>query len=78
MGAGQFHGAAVVEDRARVGLIGPGKDLDQRRLAGAVLAEKGMDLAAIERERHVVIGQHRAEALADIAQFPQGGLRHRS
>ena len=35
---------AVEEDRPGVGLIGAGEDLHQGALAGAVLADDGMDL----------------------------------
>ena len=43
----------VHEDLARIELLDAGHDLDERRLAGAVLAQQGMDLAAVEREGHV-------------------------
>ena len=36
------------QDLAAVRLVDAGHDLDQRRLAGAVLAEEGVDLARLE------------------------------
>ena len=48
-GAADGHRLAVEQDLAAVGLVDAGDDLDQRRLAGAVLAEQRMDLARIER-----------------------------
>ena len=45
---------AVEPDRPAVGLMDAGEDLDERALAGAVLADERMDLARHEVERHVV------------------------
>ena len=45
LGRAEARRAAVDQDLAAVGLIDAGHDLDQRRLAGAVLAEQRMDLA---------------------------------
>src|SRR5207249_4144555 len=44
---------AVELDRARVGPDGSGEDLHQGRLAGAVLADDGVDRAAAGLEAHV-------------------------
>ncbi len=38
-----------------------GQDLDERRLAGAVLAEQAVDAAGFERETHAMQHLHRAE-----------------
>ena len=43
------------------------EDLHQRRLAGAVLAEQGVDLAGPHVEVDVVVGHEVAEALRDAA-----------
>ncbi len=51
--------------RALVGWEQSRGDPEQRRLAGAVLADDGVDLPDLERQRDVVDGEHRAEALAD-------------
>ena len=45
---------AVEDDRAAVGRRGAGRDVHQRRLAGAVLAEQGVNLAGQHVERDVV------------------------
>ena len=42
---------AVDHDLAGVRLLDAGHDLDQRRLAGPVLADEGVDLARVEGER---------------------------
>ncbi len=44
-------------------------DLDQRRLAGAVLAQQRVDLARRDGQIYRIVGQHAGEAFADIAQF---------
>ena len=44
---------ALRRDRAGVGLDGPGRDVHQRRLAGAVLAEDRVHLAGQHLDRHV-------------------------
>jgi len=45
------------------------EDLDQRRLAGAVLPEQGMNLARLNGEINVVVRDQVTEALGDAAQF---------
>ena len=45
-----------------------GQDLDQRRLAGAVVADKGHDLASVDVKVDVGQGGDRAELLANPAQ----------
>ncbi len=40
--------------RPASGAQGPGKNLDEGRFAGAVLAEEGVDLAGARREMHIV------------------------
>ncbi len=74
--AGDRDLAAVPSDRARIGLEHAVDDLDQRALAGAVLAEQGMDLARHHREADVVVGEHAAGvAFADAAQLEPWGRR---
>ena len=58
-------GPAVDRDRAAVGAVDAAQDLDQRRLAGAVLADQRMDLTGPDRERHVVQREGRLEALVE-------------
>ena len=67
----------VQKDRPAVGLVDAGQDLDQRALAGTVLADQGVDLAGQESERDVVEGLCRREALRDPAQLRARRDRHR-
>ena len=62
------HGPAAQADLAGVGLVDAGEQADQRRLAGAVLAEQHMDLAGMEIEGDVVVGDDAGERLGDAAQ----------
>ena len=55
-------------DRAGIGAVVAEQDRHQRGLAGAVLAEQRQHLAGAERERDRIVGQQRAEALADAGQ----------
>ena len=56
---------AVDADRPGVGAQHAGEDLDERRLAGAVGAEQGVDLAGRDREVDGAQGDDRAERLGD-------------
>ena len=67
---------AIDDDLAveRPDRVDAAEDLDQRRLAGAVLADEPDDLAGAtggraDRERHVVERPHARERLADLAQL---------
>ena len=73
--AGKPH--AVDLDMALRGLEDAGQDVQQRRLAGAVLAEQPMNRAPLHRHVDAVERAHRAEALADVDQ-PQAIARSRS
>ena len=55
--------AAVERDRPRVRPLDPGQDLDERGLAGPVLADEGVDLACGQVEVHAVEGLHAREGL---------------
>ena len=57
---------AVDEELAARLLMKAGEDLDQRRLARAVVAEHAENLALSERQRHAVERGDRAETLDDI------------
>ena len=61
----------VARDRQRpgVGRFRAGDDLDQRRLARAVLADQRVDLAGGEREGHVRQRTHTRERLRDGVGF---------
>ena len=67
------HGRAFPRDRAGVGLHHAVDDLHQRRLAGAVLAEHGVDLAGQHVERDAVVGDDGRVDLGDAAQRKAGG-----
>ena len=73
-GALDVDGRAVDEDLAGVGGEQPVGDVHQRRLAGAVLAEQGDDLAAVNVERDVVVREDARESLGDVRE-PQNGRR---
>jgi len=55
-------------DRAAVGRVDAGDDLDQRRLAGAVLAEQRMHLAGVHVEVDVAQHPDAGEGLRDAAE----------
>ena len=59
------------------GLVEPVEDVHQRRLAGAVLAEQRVHLAAAEVEVDVVVRDDAREALRDAAQLEDRRRRHR-
>ena len=63
---------------AGIALVGAGQDLDQRRLAGAVVAEQRHDLAGIEIDRGVVDGADAAEGDRDVVHLDQrrSGVQH--
>ena len=63
---------AVQEDLALVGPVQAVEDVHQRRLAGAVLAEQRVHLAAAEVEVDVVVREDAGEALRDAAQLEDG------
>ena len=60
-------GLPCSEDLAGVRLVEPVEDVHQRRLAGAVLAEQRVHLAAAELEVDVVVGDDARERLRDPA-----------
>ena len=69
----RIDGAAVEADLAGIGGVDAGEDLDQRRLAGAVLAEQRMHLAAPDVEVDVVERQRAGEALGQAADMARSG-----
>ena len=56
---------AIEFDFARVCAVRAGQDLQQRRLAGAVLAKQGVDLGLAHFEMDVLERKHAGETLAD-------------
>ena len=67
---GRVDMLAAVIDGASIGVQHAGGNSDQRRLAGAVLADDGVDLAGINEDVDAFERLHRTEALA------QAGERH--
>ena len=64
-----------------LGIVDAVQDLEDRRLAGAVLAEQGVDLAGADVEGDVLEGAHAAETLRDAGHPHSRGrwsLAHRS
>ena len=61
------HRASVDQDHAGVRPVEPGQNVHQRALAGAVLAQQGVDFSLAQREIDGVVGQHARETLADAA-----------
>ena len=74
---GDGDGPTVDEDLALVGLVRTGEDLDQRRLAGAVLAEQAVHLAGTDLEVDAVEGPGAGELLDDAAHLQQHGCGFR-
>ena len=65
---------AVDRDGALVRLLHAVEDLHQGRLAGAVLADEGVDGALADGEVDVVVGDDAGEALGDPGEFDGGHL----
>jgi hypothetical protein len=66
----------VDADLTFVGLVEAVEDPHQRRLAGAILAQQGMDLAGAHLEGDAVIRHHAGEAFDNAAQFDGGEAGH--
>ena len=71
----QPDGLAVDEQLAGVGLVEAGEDLDQRRLAGAVLPEEAVDLPGEHVEVDTAQRARPAEALRQVPQRETRRLR---
>ena len=65
---------AVDRDGALVRLLHAVEDLHQGRLAGAVLADEGVDGALAHGEVDVVVGHDAGESLGDAGEFDGGHL----
>ena len=68
------HGLPVDQDLALVRVVEPVQDVHQRRLAGAVLPEQRVHLAAPEVEVDVVVGDDAWKALGDPPKLEDGRL----
>ena len=69
---GEAHLLALPGDGALVGLVDPGEDLDEGRLAGAVLAEEAVHLAGADVEVHPAECDHSRETLHDVGHAQEG------
>ena len=69
---GEVALGAVEHDAARGRLQAAGDDLDQRRLAGAVVAEQGHHLAAADVEADAAQRFDGAEILDDVVELKDG------
>ena len=65
-GRAQLDRVALEDQVARVGGMEAGQNLDQRGLAGPVVAHQPEHLALMQLHVHVAQGRHRAKALADV------------
>src|SRR5206468_1700079 len=72
LGGIDHDGLAVENNLAAVRLLGAGQDLHERRLAGAVLADEGVDLAGTHLEADAVERDDTRVALADPAHLEEG------
>ena len=64
--------AAVERDRAGVRVVQAGQDPHERRLAGAVLADQRVNLAALHLEVRVAVRFDAAEAFSDARRDKKG------
>ena len=77
--AAEVTGVVVDQDLALVRLVEAVEDVHEGRLAGAVLAEQGEDLAGLHDEIDALVGDDAGEALGDPPQLQLhcGWLRNR-
>ena len=73
-GAGEVDRFAVEEELAGIAAVEAGDDLDERRLARAVLADEGVDRSAFQRQAARAQSDDGAEGLDHPVQV-QGGMR---
>jgi hypothetical protein len=74
----QVEPPALPAELAVVGSHDAGEDLQQRRLAGAVLADHAVHLAGLDAEAHVGQRANGAERLGDVLELEpvgHGGAR---
>jgi hypothetical protein len=74
MGRRDADGVAVELDGSGVGWLGAGEDPDEGALAGAVLAEEGVDFAGAEFEATVLKRSDAGKRLLDSGQDEEGSL----
>ena len=64
---------ATEEERSPVAAVHAGDDLDERRLAGAVLAHQGVDRAGLDAQAARAQGHDRTEGLGHVAKLEHSG-----
>ena len=64
-GARHLDRLTTQQDLSGVGLVQPEHGVDERALAGTVLAEQAMDLARVQRQADVLVGDHPRERLGE-------------
>ena len=72
-GVANRHGLAVDVDAASIRQDGAGKDLDERALAGAVLAQEREDFAGVQRQIDAAQGMHAGVRFVDGVHVEHGG-----
>src|ERR1700722_9929090 len=68
----EFQRRLMQDDLSSVGLVDAGRDVDERALAGAVLTDERVDLAAVQPEIRLVKRDDSVEGLADGLGFEDG------
>ena len=63
---------AVHGDRAGIGRVEPGHQLDQRGFSGSVLSEQRGDFAGADIKVHIVERQHAGEGFGEAARDQHG------
>ena len=63
------------EDLAGIGVIQAEDHIDQSALACPVLTEQAMDLALVEDQIDILVGDHAGERLGDAANLEDWGVR---
>jgi hypothetical protein len=71
----EVDAVAPQTDLTLIGAIEPGEDVRERRLAGAVLTQQGMDFARSGFEVDVLVRNDGGETLRDAAQSDCRGWR---
>jgi KipI family sensor histidine kinase inhibitor len=71
-GTGQADLGPVEQDLAGIGPRQPVQDVHERRLAGAILAEQGVDLAGTHVEIDRIVGDDAGVSLRDAAHLERG------
>src|SRR6187397_668648 len=70
------HHADADGDRSLVGPVGAVERFHQRRLAGTVLADDGVDGPGADREVDTVVGDYARETFDDVAQLDRDRIAH--